>query len=161
MCSPLYRSTQASRPARTDSSAKQKCIGLLADGWGSTPSQTLSLCSRAVRHPSCERTHRAHSVSPLHVNSLPPLIMCEEGKSSLPGQSGTSSLLKFWRIQQLPLSCRPGCVCWTSHFVQKSSETQPACPTRQEAIVALVSSEDTDASDGLLFSQLFCSFETM
>lgn len=79
----------------TDSSAKQKSIGLLADGWGSTLSQTLSLCSRPVRHPSCEWTHCAHSVS-LCVNSLPPLIMCEEGKSSLSGQSGTSSLLKLW-----------------------------------------------------------------
>lgn len=95
MCSPLYCSREASRPVRTDSSAKQKSIGLLADGWGSTPSQTLSLCSRPVRHPSCEWTHCARSVS-LHVNSLPPLIMCEEGKSSLSGQSGASSLLKFW-----------------------------------------------------------------
>ena len=46
----------------------------------------------------------------LHVNSLLPLIMCEEGKSSLPGQLGTRSLLKFWRIEQLPPSCWPGCV---------------------------------------------------
>lgn len=67
MFSSLRRSQEASRPARTDSSAKQKSIGLLADGWGSTPSQTLkplflagqtpqlrvdTLCSQ--RLPACE-----------------------------------------------------------------------------------------------------------
>ncbi|CAB1454754.1 unnamed protein product [Pleuronectes platessa] len=59
MCSTLYCIVR--RPVRTDSSAKQKSIGLLADGWGSTLSQTLSLCSRPVRHPSCEWTHCAHA----------------------------------------------------------------------------------------------------
>lgn len=131
---------------RTDSSAKQKSIGLLADGWGSTPSQTLSLCSRPVRHPSCEWTHCAHSVH------LPPLIMCEEGKSSLSEQPCTSSLLKL----------RGYCKLETSFFfsfsfywnLHRNVAIWLHC-ARQEAIVALVSSDcDADkANVGIWLSQ--------
>lgn len=51
MCSALYYGPQASGPVWTDSSAKQKCIGLLCDGWDSTLSQTLRLCSRVSQTP--------------------------------------------------------------------------------------------------------------
>lgn len=51
----------------------------------------------------------------LDVNSLPPLIMCEEGKSSLSGRSGPQvALFEVVRIQQLPLSYRPGFVLFYS-----------------------------------------------
>lgn len=103
MCSRLWRSQEASRPARTDSSAKQKSIGLLADGWGSTPSQTLkplfpagqtpqlrvdTLCSQ--RLPPCELTH----TSTHYVQRRQKLIIRTVGR-------GAKGRLKFLRVQQL------------------------------------------------------------
>lgn len=95
-----------------------------------------------------------------YVNSLPPLIMCEEGKSSLSGQLGTSSLLKlrgcsnylqatdlglFFPFQSNPLR----------HL------TIPLYCTRRETIVALVSSDHLPwCIDGLLFQGFFCSLQT-
>lgn len=103
MCSHLRRSQEASRPARTDSSAKQKSIGLLADGWGSTPSQTLkplfpagqtpqlrvdTLCSQ--RLPPCELA----PTSTHYVRRRQKLIIRTVGR-------GASGRLKFLRVQQL------------------------------------------------------------
>lgn len=136
MLSTLYCSAWASGPVRTDSSAKQKSIGLLADGWGSTLSQTLSLCSRPVRHPSCEWTHCAHSVS-LCVNLRRPLIMCEEGKSSL-GQSGTSSPFEVARIY----SFSPELQTWVRFFPCYLSPQRPSTiPTRGNSYIYLFVSD--------------------
>lgn len=104
----LYCSAQASRPARTDSSAKQKSIGLLAEGWGSTPSQTVSLCSRPVRHPSCEWTHCAHSASPCELLTSTHYVWRRQ--ALIIRRVRHKYPFHVLRIQQLLLSCGPGYV---------------------------------------------------
>lgn len=109
MCSSLYCSLWAKEPERTDSSAKQKYIGLLADGWGSTLSQTLSLCSQPFRHPSCERTHCAHSVSPCELSTSTHYVWRRQGSLSV--QFG----LFFWSCEDTAIISGPlGFVLFTS-----------------------------------------------
>lgn len=79
-----------------------------------------------------------------HVNPLPPLIMCEEGKSSLSGRWGTSSLLEGGRYRNYLVVRDLGLVSLLN------LQTFPLYCTRQEAFVALVSG-DYDASAGLCF----------
>lgn len=134
---------------RTDSSAKQKSIGLLADGWGSTLSQTLSLCSRPVRHPSCEWTHCAHSVS---LCELPTSTHYVWRRQKLIIRTvGHKQPFEVLRIQQLPPSYRPGFVLFHSIQINHRHSAIPLYHTRQEGIVALVSGDDCDASVGLCF----------
>lgn len=136
---------QVRRRARTDSSVKQKSIGLLADGWGSTPPQTLSLCSRSVGYPPAASGHNVLTAS-RHVNPLPPLIMCEEGKSSLSDRWGTSSLLTGGGYCNY-LGARDLGLCF---LLYSNLQTFPLYCTRQKAFVVLVSG-DYDASAGLCF----------
>lgn len=138
MCSHLRRSQEASRPARTDSSAKQKSIGLLADGWGSTPSQTLkplfpagqtpqlrvdTLCSQ--RLPPCELA----PTSTHYVRRRQKLIIRTVGR-------GASGRLKFLRVQQLATERRRDLGSYFSIPLEWN-----AGRARQEAIVALVSGD--------------------
>lgn len=94
MSSPLHGRPLGNRAARTDSSAKQKSIGLLAEGWGSTHSQTLSLCSLVTQTPPAARGHTGlHNVSlcELYLHSL----SVKRAKAHYQGQSATSSPLKI------------------------------------------------------------------
>lgn len=135
MCSHLRRREEDSRPARTDSSAKQKSIGLLADGWGSTPSQTLkplfpagqtpqlrvdTLCSQ--RLPPCELT----PTSTHYVRRRQKLIIRTVGR-------GASRRLKFLRSQQLATEqCRdPGFILLHCTGMERGTcETRGDCCTR-------------------------------
>lgn len=81
-----------------------------------------------------------------HVNPLPPLIMCEEGKSSLSGRWGTSSLLKGGGYRNYLVARDLG----LGSLLYSTLQTFPLYCTRQEAFVALVSG-DYDAFAGLCF----------
>lgn len=132
MCSHLWRSQEASRPARTDSSAKQKSIGLLADGWDSTPSQTLkplfpagqtpqlrvdTLCSQ--RLPPCELTPTFTH----YVQRRQKLIIRTVWR-------GANGRLKFSRVQQLATQRRSDLSSYFSIPFERNARR-----TRQEAIV--------------------------
>lgn len=144
--SSLYCSPQASRPLRTDSSAKQKSIGLLADGWGAAPSQTLSLCSGPVRHPSCEWTHCARSVSLWELSTSTHYVW-RRHKAHYEDRWTQAA---FWSSEETDLGL-------FLLFLFKSPKTfvGPTVLYRTKAtvFVALVS-YDYDASPGLCFSAI-------
>lgn len=114
---------------RTDSSAKQKSIGLLADGWGSALSQTLSLCSRPVRHPSCEWTHCAHSVSLCELSTSTHYVWRRQ--KLIIRTVGHKQPFEVVRIQQLP----PEPQTWVCsfHSIQIFSDIQlPRCTVQDK-----------------------------